>query len=112
MSNGNQVEFDAAVRIEVLRARAALERLTLAERVEQLSQESSPLNLLTGLVGGQRRGWMTKGVNFFEKYPMILATVATLLAGSSSGWVRAGGIALSTIQSVLEKQDGKSSQSF
>ena len=104
MSNKNQVEFDAAVRIEVLRARAALERLTFTEHVEQLSEEANPLNLVLGLVGVRRRGWINKGTDFLEKYPMILASVSTLLMGSSSGWARAGGIALSSIQSALDKQ--------
>lgn len=111
MSKRNQTEFDAAVRIEVLRARAALERLTLKDHVEQLSEEANPLNLILGLAGGSRRGWMFKGVNFLEKYPMILATLASLLMGSSSGWVRAGGIALSTVQSALDKQGSGSTKS-
>ena len=55
MSKSNQVEFDAAVRIEVLRARAALERLTLTEHVEELSEQANPLNMILGLVDGSRR---------------------------------------------------------
>ena len=112
MSSRNQAEFDAAVRIEVLRARAALERLTLADHVEQISQEANPLNLVLGLVGGRKRGWLTSGLDFLGKYPMILSTLATILLGSSSGLARAGGIALSAAQSMLEKQGSKSSSSF
>jgi hypothetical protein len=41
MSSRNQAEFDAAVRIEVLRARAALERLTLADH----GRVQNPLHL-------------------------------------------------------------------
>ena len=111
MSKRNQVEFDAAVKIEVLRARAALERLTLTEHVEELSEQANPLNMILGLVEGPRRNWLSKGVDFLGKYPMILAAIATVLTGSSSGWARAGGIAISSVQSVLEKQGAKSTKS-
>jgi hypothetical protein len=112
MSSKKRVKLDAAVRIEVLRARAALERLTLAGHVEQLTQEANPLTLALGLVRGRKRGWLKNGVDFLGKYPMILSVLTTILLGRSSGLARAGGIALSAAQSMIEKQGTKSSSSF
>jgi retron-type reverse transcriptase len=57
-------------------------------------------------------GMVKNGVDFLGKYPMILSVLTTILLGRSSGLARAGGIALSAAQSMIEKQGTKSSSSF
>lgn len=109
MSRKRSAEFDAAVRIEVLRARAAIERSLLAGHLEQLSEDISPLNWLGRLAGERRSGWLMCGLSFLGRYPMILTLCSTLLMSKSSALARVGAVVVTSAQTLIEEQARKTS---
>jgi len=54
--------FDHAVRMEVLRTRAAIERESFAAQIEQLSVQTSPAYMLGSLLQFRRKSWLKNQV--------------------------------------------------
>lgn len=77
--------IDRAVRIELLRARAAIERESLAHDIASASRSLQPRNLvkrwLPGLSGGNLSGLVWQGVALARRYPFISSTVSALIMG-------------------------------
>ncbi len=74
------------VRIELLRARAALERQTLGNSIRHISHDIKPSSLLRSLLpsSGKRKrpsDWLVQGMNLVRRYPFILPTASALLSG-------------------------------
>ncbi len=98
--------FDRAVRIEVLRARAALERDMLVNRIETFSDEINPLSWLSRLTLSGRRSWLKKSVDFLAHYPFITSALSSMLLRKSTSRVaRGGGMALIVLQAVLAQKE-------
>ncbi|MBO9355007.1 hypothetical protein GG851_13505 [Bordetella petrii] len=77
--------IDRAVRIELLRARAAIERESLAHDIAAASRSLEPRNLvkrwLPGLARGNLSGLVWQGVALARRYPFISSTLSALLMG-------------------------------
>lgn len=78
--------IDRAVRIELLRARAAIERESLAHSIASTSRSLTPGNLLKrwlpGLGGsGNLSNLLWQGVSLARRYPFISSTVSALIMG-------------------------------
>lgn len=85
---------DRAIRIELLRARAALERQALALDIEEAGHCLSPGNALREFVpglgafgrsaGGSRAGGLAmQAYRLWRKYPIVGSTVSALALGGS-----------------------------
>lgn len=84
---------DRQVRIEMLRARAALERETLAQRLIETGHDLAPSNLIRSLLpasmagligGGGARGGMSmlwQAVSLARRYPIVSSTLSSALLG-------------------------------
>jgi len=85
MSNKRSQAVDRAVRIELLRARAAIERESLAYDIASASRSLEPRNLLKRWLPGLARGNVSQllwqGVSLARRYPFISSTVSALIMG-------------------------------
>ncbi|HLU78746.1 MAG TPA: hypothetical protein VKZ52_04165 [Burkholderiaceae bacterium] len=79
---------DRAVRIELLRARAAIERQSVAHNLRDLGQTLTPRGLLDTFLprlrlgGGRRRGsdLLTQVFSMSGRYPLLLSMGSALLS--------------------------------
>lgn len=74
------------VRIELLRARAAIERQTLGNSLLHLGQDLKPSALLRGLLPAsvsrkRPTDWVFQGLGLMRRYPFIVSTASALLSG-------------------------------
>jgi len=85
MANKPSPAVDRAVRIELLRARAAIERESLAHDIASASRALEPRNLLKRWLPGLARGNLSslvwQGVSLARRYPFISSTVSALVMG-------------------------------
>jgi|GEM_PF-257886 len=76
---------DRAVRIELLRARAALERESLAQDIASTTRSFKPGNLLKGWLPKLTQGNISKlawqGFTLARRYPFISSTLSALIMG-------------------------------
>lgn len=91
---------DRAVRIELLRARAALERESLAQDIAATTHSFKPGNLLKRWLPGLTAGNLSKlawqGFTLARRYPFISSTVSALVMGRGkrAGFLKLAGGAL------------------
>lgn len=74
------------VKIELLRARAAIERQTLGSSVRHLAQDIKPSSLLRSLLPAsfsrkRPTDWVFQGLSLMRRYPFIVSTASALLSG-------------------------------
>jgi hypothetical protein len=111
MNHLSSKRFDRAVRLEVLRTRAAIQREGFAEQIEQLSVQASPTYMLGSLLGFRRQSWLKKSGDFLAHYPLIIATLSSMLMGRSSRTARGAGLLLTLLQAIVSQQNkGRSSE--
>ncbi|NLC36723.1 MAG: hypothetical protein GX772_09835, partial [Alcaligenaceae bacterium] len=69
---------DRALRIEILRARAAMERQSLAHGVQRLGKSLTPRGLLESFLPGTARhrsssGFLLQALRLTRRYPLVLS---------------------------------------
>ena len=74
-------------RLELLQARAAVERQTLRHTVRHLGNDLQPAALLRSLVPaslGRKRpaDWLFQGLGLVRRYPFLVSTVSALFTGA------------------------------
>lgn len=75
------------VRIELVRARAALERRRLLRSTERLAEAAQPAELVRSLMpsglqslGSKRPSdWVAQAVSLGQRYPMLLSSLSSLI---------------------------------
>ncbi|NYT66352.1 hypothetical protein H0A58_10300 [Alcaligenaceae bacterium] len=77
---------DRALHIELVRARAAMERQRLKRSVGELSHSLRPASLakgvLPGLAGGDSvAGWLLRIFSLSRRYPLLTSGASALLSG-------------------------------
>ena len=87
----HSADVDRQVRIELLRARAAIEREALAHSIAEAGQSLEPSALLRGLWPRLSRGntsqLLWQGFNLVRRYPMVTSSLSAFIMG---GGKRAG----------------------
>ncbi|MFA7624061.1 MAG: hypothetical protein WCY47_03825 [Pusillimonas sp.] len=78
------------LRIELLRARAAIERQNLRKYSAQLSDDLKPGNLVRGmlpasLAEGSTSGVLVQGAGLLARYPFLLSALSGLFSASGRG---------------------------
>ena len=83
-------KLDRRVRIELLRARAALERQEMAYLTRQIGSSMQPENIMAlfkgrfsnvlgmGLSGTKTGHWLDFALSFHQRYPLLLSGVSAL----------------------------------
>jgi len=91
---------DRAVRIELLRARAAIERESLVHDIVTTGQRLEPASIIRGLLprlasGGASR-WALQAITLARRYPLVSSSLSTLLmrGGKRSKLLKIAGGAL------------------
>lgn len=87
---------DRAVRIELLRARAAIERQSVVHNVQSLGQSLTPRGLLETFMprlgsGGRRKppsDLLMQAFSFSRRYPMVLSMGTALLSKAARRKIR------------------------
>lgn len=79
---------DRAVRIELLRARAAIERQSVVHGMHDLGESLTPRGVLQSLFPRSRRGRSSSGLllqafTFSKRYPMLLSLGSALFSASA-----------------------------
>jgi hypothetical protein len=78
-------DIDRAVRIELLRARAAIERETLVQDIAYTANSLKPGNLIKGLLpSGTQSNFsniLWQGVSLARRYPFVSSTLSALVMG-------------------------------
>lgn len=97
MSRRNK-ELDAEIRVELLRARAAIERDDLRNQVHEFSEKMQPAHLLSSVVGAGRNsllgGWGGLLFSASTRYPLLLSVFSSMLGGVGGKKLKAGAVAL------------------
>ncbi|MPT37900.1 MAG: hypothetical protein E2603_05145 [Achromobacter sp.] len=75
--------IDRAVRIELLRARAAIERESLVHDIVTTGHRLEPASIIRGLLprlasGGASR-WALQAISLARRYPIVSSSLSTLL---------------------------------
>jgi hypothetical protein len=99
-----QQHTDRAVHIQLLRARAALEREALVESVVQVGESLRPSSLLHSVwpkmraAGGSRTA--LQAFTLLRRYPMVASSLSALVMGKGRGLklLKLGGIAWAAVQ--------------
>lgn len=85
---------ERAARIELLRARAAIERHNLANSVHELRVSLAPKTLfkeaLPAFAGSRPVDWVVSGLGLVRRYPFLLSGASAILGGRRSRlrWVK------------------------
>lgn len=87
---------ERAVRIELLRVRASLERQTLSSQVHSLGQDLSPGNLWNSVKPSSLSmgGVVSNALSLSRRYPFLLSGASALLSSLGGRWMRIGALAL------------------
>ncbi|VFR23157.1 hypothetical protein ANDO1_3243 [plant metagenome] len=90
MNPRHAAHLDRTVRIELLRARAALEREALAANVAEVGRSLGPLALLSGATRSRGGSLLMQGIGMLRQYPFLLSSLTALFA---RGAAASGGVA-------------------
>ncbi|AWB33678.1 hypothetical protein [Orrella marina] len=97
MSRPRSVAFDRALKIELLRTRAALERESISAHASQLRHSLDPREQMLNLLPGSASGVLGQVGQLAFQYPYLLSSAASLLTSQLRRPKRllvAGGVAL------------------
>jgi len=88
---------DRAVRIELLRARAAIERESLAQGIVSAGRKLEPAALLKsflpGLASGGASRWAMQAIGLARRYPLISSSLSAMFMRGGGKSTRADAIA-------------------
>jgi len=74
---------DRAVRIELLRARAAIERESLAQSIASAGRRLEPASLIKGLLPGLASGgasrWALQAISLARRYPIVSSSLSAMV---------------------------------
>lgn len=97
MSRRNK-ELDAEIRVELLRARAAIERDDLRKHVQQFNEKIQPSSIVSSLVGAGRSsflgGWGNLLFSVSTRYPLLLSLASSMLGSVGGKKLKTGAVAL------------------
>ena len=104
-----------SMRIELLRARAALERKALGNNLRHVGQELTPSSLLRSFLPGgvsssRPSDWLLQGMGLVKRYPFLFSAVSTVFSGvrKKHRWLRVG-VGLLLSWQLARKMGGKDS---
>ena len=107
MSAHRSAKIDRSVRLELLRARAAIERASLRSRAGELADALDPRQWLGRIGKGRSGGVLMQGIELAQRYPFILSTLTSLVLGKRWQWLKLGGAAAAALLARLSSQAGR-----
>jgi len=94
MTIKHNAEFERAVRIEMLRANAALERRRIAQHSTSMAAALNPSQLISGLLPSNTRGWVSRGLSLVTRYPHVLTSVLLNRRFKRVRWISVAALAV------------------
>ncbi|GHC44119.1 hypothetical protein GCM10010096_14120 [Alcaligenes pakistanensis] len=87
---------ERAVRIELLRVRASLERQSMSSQIHSLGDDLSPGNLWNSVKpsGLSMGGMVTSALSLSRRYPFLLSGASAVISSFGGRWMRLGALAL------------------
>lgn len=85
MSQRHSADFDRALRIELLRTKAAMQRQAMALHAHELGQSANPRAQLTRWLSSGKAGKVGQGLGLVARYPFLLSTFSTAFANRRWG---------------------------
>ena len=104
-------EFERAVRIEMLRARAAIERDTIARHADHLVNSLDPRLALGRLLPGNLQGVASRSLRLVTRYPYILSTVLSNRRFKAVRWISVAALAVGAWAMFSSSSDANESDS-
>ena len=95
---------ERAVRLELLRARAAVERESFLIHATRLGDALDPRAFIGRMTQTKGGSFLFQGFDFAKRYPFVTSTLSTLLFGRFSRLAKFGGIALTLWQAFVVAQ--------
>lgn len=94
MTIKHNAEFERAVRIEMLRARAQLERQQLANTTAVMATVLNPSRLVANALPGNASVWLSRGLRLVTRYPYVLSTVLSNRRFKTVRWISVAALAV------------------
>ena len=94
MTIKRNAEFERAVRIEMLRVNAALDRRRIAQHTTSMAAALDPLQLISGLLPSDTRGWVSRGLRLVTRYPHLLTSVLLNRRFKRVRWISVAALAV------------------
>lgn len=104
MKHHHSPEVERAVRLELLRARAAVERESFIIHASGLGDSLDPRAWIGRVTQHRGANILFQGFDFAKRYPFVTSTLSTLLFGRFSRLAKFGGIALTLWQAFMVAQ--------
>lgn len=104
MKHRHSPEVERAVHLELLRARAAVERESFMIHASRLGDSLDPRTWIGRMGQSSGANFLFQGFDFAKRYPFVTSTLSTLLFGRFSRLVKFGGIALTLWQAIMVAQ--------
>lgn len=106
---------DRSLRIEILRARASLERQHLARSACSLAESLTPAALVKGALSRsvlhkKPSDWLLQGLGLMQRYPLLASSASALLSRSAKRhrWWRLAAAALLSWQVARSMKSSRS----
>jgi len=87
MNKRHSAAFDRAVRIELLRAKASMQRQSISIHAQQLCQAADPRRQVSRWLASGKAGKLGLGIDLLSRYPFLLSTISTALTTKRWGRV-------------------------
>jgi len=94
MTMKHSPEFERAVRIEMLRARAAVDRHMIAQQASGLVNSLDPRLAIGRLLPSDMQGMVSRGLRMFTRYPYLLSAVLSNKRFKKVRWVSAAALVI------------------
>ena len=94
MTVKHNAEFERAVRIEMLRAKAQIERQQLSEKSALIAARLSPAGLVSSALPGNASIWLSRGLKLVTRYPHVLTTVLSNRRFKTVRWISVAALAV------------------
>lgn len=109
MTVKHNAEFERAVRIEMLRARAAIERDAIADHAQGLVSGLDPRVAVGRLLPGNVQGFVSRGLRLVTRYPYVLTTLLSNRRFKAVRWISVAALAVGAW--AMFSGNGKADQS-
>lgn len=94
MTVKHNAAFERAVRIEMLRARAELQRQQLVMRAQAMAAGLSPSRVVANALPGHAGQWLSRGLSLMTRYPYVVTTLLSNRRFKAVRWLSLAALAV------------------
>jgi hypothetical protein len=94
MTVKHNAEFERAVRIEMLRAKAQIERQQLATQTTMIAASLDPSRMVASALPGNTGAWFSRGLKLVTRYPHVVSAVLSNRRFKTVRWIGVAALAV------------------